>query len=1324
MGILNKLFTGSKGKLPGQLKQADKLIEQGKLTEATQQLDEVRELFGDGADDTVVQAHNELRRRLIDELLKGGQRDAALQQATDLAKEDDDGRLAIGEILVNHSVVDERSLAIIRRAVDENPREKKMLLNLAKSLLKARGDQFSKDELAFLSATAKVYPLWKDGQGILADHFLREGRRDAEALTVYRNAYPNRKADRRLREVLLESLLENNEKDDFAAAVYEEVVITTPNPQALKLLAEYYISVKKELTPSNIPYIERALEVSKFETEELRQLAELVLESKDSFVNRLELLQLVYEQGYADRGLLEYLAEALSQANKFDDRSIEIMTRAFEQRVVSKRAILILTEHCLANDRDDEFAIRVYETYMSTWPDRPQRRIYSILGHKYAALTRVDDQAQKIYEEALVDSPTDPIVLTILARAYHAADRRDEEGEEIYRHAFPIVDDEVKKQLAEIMAEIRVEKKEFNEETLQYLTVVGRPKHGPLAEKYDEYLTNCFLATGRRGEQAQEAYFALFEKTEDSESLNPRLVSLLADIIKERGGSEKLGDIALRVYRKLFEQQKFATDADISFELLNDELGRSKHQLNLVHVCVRCFEADSDKLIEVLKASTRETLLQEVGDFYIEHFNFPLAAEAYKASFDLSQTDDIRYRLAKIYLMDGNGQVALELLEQLSDQSYAVKRDYWEAVAYQQLQEPDKSEDRLAKAEQSGQIEPYLLKLRRAINLELRGELEGSLERYAGLANAKGFEQFNLWIQLELGIVMMKLDRLEDAREHLEEIHRLNPNGRAEQLFLSLALFHQAHAALKEKDYKTALPLFTRAVEVNRNHRLLRQVIVELLSLYGKRDFFNDELERCVEIMEVCHRILPKNTETRTYLAYAYHRMKDYARAIIFYRDLSWEDEDPRLERSQAYAYLANHQPAKAWRVFLDLARRGNLTRGNFARVVGCFLQDPEAYGGRYWINLEFPEDIDSLMLIALLIHDGQNQEAVEQIEARLKEQGRDPRMLWYLGKAYSALGKRDLAVHNWKTLLQVCSESESARETKIRQFAEIGLAFLEAGYAEEAMQTWEGLRKLDEGNRDLPLLYAETLNLNAYQLARKGQAKMSRDEWAKALKYDQNNPLILQNYAIACLQVDDTAEATRQFRKLSDIWQQMLKAKPEANRHMQKSISHLEHAMNTMALTKGRPEHDVTKARAEDALDVYRKANQFYWILSLDKRATTAQIENEYFRLIKIFNPERHADDFMLVEESYTNLFKNVDRRGLIDTFVYNPIDTAILRRRMKRLPYEAQVSFEKLDIPQTLPPPDYQQLTPPKADESDVAAPLLDLLVINYKIPDWTLL
>jgi hypothetical protein len=150
----------------------------------------------------------------------------------------------------------------------------------------------------------------------------------------------------------------------------------------------------------------------------------------------------------------------------------------------------------------------------------------------------------------------------------------------------------------------------------------------------------------------------------------------------------------------------------------------------------------------------------------------------------------------------------------------------------------------------------------------------------------------------------------------------------------------------------------------------------------------------------------------------------------------------------------------------------------------------------------------------------------------------------------------------------------------------------------------------------------------------------------------------------------------------------------------------------------------DVTRARAEDAIDFYQKANQFYWILSLDKFAQAQQIEREYFRLIKIFNPERHADDFMLVEEAYTNLYKENERRSMIDLFAYNPLNVGTLRARLKRLPKDGGISFEQLDLPQTVPGPDYQQLVPRKVDENQTVQPLRDLLALNFKIPDWTVL
>jgi tetratricopeptide (TPR) repeat protein len=1322
MGIFGKRQTGPVGKLAPRLKQLERLFESGKLAESAAQL---AKMWDEKTPETAASEIADLRSlrvRVCQALLAAGNTDESYSLAVSIADDEPSDLEPIAAAMVDKKFIDNRTFDLVRRAVAANDKNKRLLLALAKTVYSEKGDKLNPQEMDFLAETAKAYPLWKDGLSVLADHYLRDGRRDGEALTIYRNAYPNRKADRRLREVLLESLIVNNERDDFAASVYKDAVETSDNDQALKLLAEYFIE-KDEFAPSTVPYIERALQRTKLGQESLRKLAELVLKSRSEYIDRSALCLAVYRQGYSDRNLLVLLAESLAEANKFDNESIEIMTKAFEQRVISKRAILILSEHCLANERDDEFAVRVYETYLSTWPDRPQRKIYEVLAHHYAGLTRVDDQAQKIYEEALTDRPNDSIVLNILARAYHAVDRRDDHAQEVYHLAFSSSRDEIRKGLAMILAEIHVAANDFNEDTLQYLTVMGRPTSGPLVQRYDEALTNCFLATGRRGEQAQQAYFALFERTENTPDLNPRLVSLLAELIKERETPPAPDTVEMRVYRKLFELYKFSTDASIAFVLLDDELAR-QGKLNRLNLAVRCFEADQAKFIELVKQHATEQLLLEVGDFYIEHFNFPLAAQAYQASFDLHPTDQIRYRLAKIHLLDGRGDLALQHLHQLDAQEFKHKRTYWEAAAYQMLGDPAKAGEYLDSLTGQDELPPYLLRLRKAINQELQGNFEQALTEYTDLDGDSAYPQFARWLGLERGILLLKLRKLDYARDHLEQVYRHNPNGRAEQLFFSIALFALAHEHLRSGNVDLALPLFTHAVEINRNHRLLRQVIVDVLSLHGENAFFEGKLPRAGRIMEVCHRILPKRLETKTLLAYTFHRLEDFSKAIIYYRDIAWTDDNPRLERSQAYAYMANNQPQQAWRVFLDLAKRGNLSADNFPRLVKCFLADAEAEEGHAWDRVEFPEFCKGIMLVALLIHDGQYARAVEELNRMTAEDPDNMQVHWYFGMAHSHMGKRDLAVHHWRELLRISSATGATVETKLRQFTEIGLAFVAAGYAQEAMQTWEELRKLDDKNPDLPALYAATLDLNGYQLARKEQFKLAREEWKKAVSYDPDNPGVVQNLAIVNLLLDEYEEATRQFHKLRQLWQRMINANPRSYGHLAKLSTFLEKAMNTLALTKGRPDFDLTKVRAEDAIDYYQKANQFYWILGLDKLATHNQIEREYFRLIKIFNPERHADDFMLVEEAYTNLFRYTERREAIGLFVLNPVQPEVIRARLTRMPADGKISFEHIEFPQVIPPPDYQQLTRSAAKEGDLSAPLFDLLKINLKIADWTLL
>ena len=228
------------------------------------------------------------------------------------------------------------------------------------------------------------------------------------------------------------------------------------------------------------------------------------------------------------------------------------------------------------------------------------------------------------------------------------------------------------------------------------------------------------------------------------------------------------------------------------------------------------------------------------------------------------------YRLVKIHLLEGEPDKALARIEQLRGVEYARKRLYWEAAALQQKHEATKAASLLSRVRGAEDIPDFLIDLREAMNLELQGELAEALSKYEALQGMSTTPASNVWINLERAIVLMKLDRLSDAVAHLEGVYRLNPGGRAEQVFYSIALTLQAHSLVSADKLREALPLFTLAIEVNRNHRLLRQVIVDVLAYYGETAFFRGELERSIQLLDVAQRVLPKRLETKKFLAYAH----------------------------------------------------------------------------------------------------------------------------------------------------------------------------------------------------------------------------------------------------------------------------------------------------------------------------------------------------------------------------------------------------------------------------------------------------------------------
>ncbi len=1200
--------------------------------------------------------------------------------------------------------------------------EKGFLLSYAKELVGDGDVTLDDTEFELVVEASKAFTLWKGGSSLIADRFLAQGREDEEAIEIYRIAYPTRKNDEKLVNVVLSHLIADSERSDFAATLYRDLLDSgQENDDALRLLAEYYVE-QHEVTPGTIDYITKALEKKLPRRDVLESLAAYLLKTRKEFLDKKKLLLLVFRAGYFNKNVLAFLAQAFAEEGNFSDEALMAYEEALKNNLLTKRITLVLTEHFLGEDRRDEFACKVYEHYLGAWPERKTPRLYALLAATYVEKKRIDEQAQSIYESTLAHDPSNSEILPLLAASYLTYETRQPKAYSVYERAFPYIEDEeIRNRIALLLAEHRIEDGNYDKRTLDYIELALQSATGERRERLYEARTKCFLTLNRRDKEAVKVYLDLYNELGEERTEDVRLIAILSDILIEKPEEVDIEEgLRRQIFYERFENEKFSCPKNIAFYLLDHVLRENPDYKYRIHLAVRCLEADSGHLADKLKEAGELDTLQLVGRFYLERYNYELAARAYSVANEYHHTEENDYQLAKIRLYEGKTEQALALLEKVKSEEKTPHVLYWRAAAYQQETRPDKVTPLIKKLEQEADSIPeVLIKLRKGLNAELLGDYGDAVELYNELLDSPGSMPYRRWVDIEIGLALWRMGATAEAEKKLGEVYRYNPNGRAEQRNYSYILVLHGFELIQEGKWEDALNNFLESVEANRNDRLLRSVIVDLLLNYAKRFFFDSEYERAVQILEVAHRILPKSIEAKTYLAYSYHLLSQYAKALIYYRDITWTTDAPTLERSQAYCYLQNKQTRKAWRVFLDLKRRGTLLPANIPLLLDAYLSDKEQEGSETFKEFEFPEDVKSpIPFAAFYIHDGLHDRALELLTKHAKGDLQEMQRLWFLGKASAKKGDRKLAVTYWKQLLKASQSRPTHDETKLSQLLEIGLAFLQAGYAQEAMETWEDLKKLDEKFQHLPKLYAYTLNLNAYTLAQKDNLKLAIAEWEKAIEYDPDNLAILQNMAIAYMAAEEFDLSALHWRKLMSRWKVMIDRDPHIHAHLTVAMGEVERVLSDVFVAKMQEADEAYVAKTEEMVDYYQKANQFYWILGLNKNATKGQIEKSYFRLVKIFDPERHASDFMLLEDAYANL-TNPRKRERIDIFAYNPVDAGRLRQIVLGDRRVGSV-FEELNLHVTVPGPDYSQLEPDDTPPEEIIAKLADSIQIYFKLGD----
>jgi len=179
MGILGKLFGGAGIKTATKIKSARRMLDAGKSEEAAELLAEFRAEQDNDINDDDHASLIELNVRLVDAYIQADQHEQALNLAMQLSEDSPEMVSGLAEKLASADLIDPRMLHLVIKAHQADPKDKRLLIIVSKRLLDTKGDDLDSDELEFVMTTAHEFALWKDGQGFLADHCLRENRRDA-----------------------------------------------------------------------------------------------------------------------------------------------------------------------------------------------------------------------------------------------------------------------------------------------------------------------------------------------------------------------------------------------------------------------------------------------------------------------------------------------------------------------------------------------------------------------------------------------------------------------------------------------------------------------------------------------------------------------------------------------------------------------------------------------------------------------------------------------------------------------------------------------------------------------------------------------------------------------------------------------------------------------------------------------------------------------------------------------------------------------------------------------------------------------------------------
>ncbi len=617
--------------------------------------------------------------------------------------------------------------------------------------------------------------LWSEAASIV----LQRESYDAAGTKVLEQAHKFHPQDERYLRALAAAYAAADRMDESAARIYQEMARRDSRPDDWwRLLGRAYIALGR-------PH--EALEALRKVANPDRELAvlmtDLYIELEESGPEILPTLEQALEQRHEELGFLRIYCQACQRAGRHDELAAKMACQLLECDPASPSAHLILSMRALRSG-DHAAAGDHASRALQTQPREPLG--LRLLGSCYAAQGRLDVSAMKVYARALELNPDAPELLLAVARGHAQAGRTDPAARRIYEQALAhdSADQVVLTQLAQVAAAEGDDALAIR--SLEPLLALGRLEDEHLAQ-----LAEAWSRTGMVEDKAEPIYREALRRRPDHVGIQ----EALAAIWLRRGRHDQ--EAAL-LFETIYERQQDRVELGLALARCWQEGDQPERAFEL---CAQLRRRWPDNL-ELIKLEAAASQRADQVDS---------ALAGYMAV--LAERPDDEDAIVALSLIHGRRRAADDPALKLYEQAIQLRptepehylaaarayagREGWERVIeicrLLLARRPDRLAEVIdlleAQVEQAplvSVVRLYLVDMLifagRLVDARRHMTVLAGHDPKQGGAVLAGFERIlektpeDALVWLEKGRLLIARGQLAEAREALEQAHRLQPN--------------------------------------------------------------------------------------------------------------------------------------------------------------------------------------------------------------------------------------------------------------------------------------------------------------------------------------------------------------------------------------------------------------------------------------------------------------------------------------------------------------------------------------------------------------------